>query len=62
MDMSWVNPDWFLWGGFIFSAVIHVAYWMLQFRGGQDEANQMWFLSGASLCLFGYLAFGSLQA
>ena len=60
--MNWVKPNWFLWGGFIFSTVIHVAYWVLKFREGQDDAYQMWFLSGAFICLFGYLAFGNLQA
>ena len=65
--MDWVNPDWFLWGGFIFCTVVHLLYWA-QITNPERTAEHgeliflTWLISGAFLCLLGYLAFSSLQA
>ena len=61
--MSWVNPDWFLWGAFIFCTGVHLLYCFAMTQERLTEAALTnWLISGALACLFGYLAFASLQA
>ena len=54
--MSWVNPDWFLWGAFIFCTGVHLLYCfaMTQERLTESGLDELADLGGALACLFGY--------
>lgn len=53
--MSWINPDWFLWGGFILCTGFHLLYCLGMTQQRLSEAAlKNWLISGALACVFGY--------